>query len=115
MNNTFIYRLGRISVFGDSTCFDSASKHTGMDCLFLMKDILEYSFESKMSPHYSKHTPIIADYVSKRLNRPKRMPGNSLRKFSHVLGRYLPTCQEKEFNILNFSEPPIDVNWKVAY
>jgi hypothetical protein len=84
-----------------------------MDCLFILKDMLDYAMEGNLAARYNSHSKIASDYVSKRLTRPKRMEGNSLRKYSRVVGKYLPLCQAKEYNRYNVSRPPVDVNWQV--
>lgn len=104
---------GRISVFGDSTCLDASATHTGMDCFVILKDMLDYAMDGKLASRYNSHSPISSDYVSKRLARPKRMEGNSLRKYSRVVGKYLPLCEEKGYNRYNTSRPPVDVNWQI--
>jgi len=97
---------GRIVVYGDSNCVDSA--HLTKDCWWLMDAILEYTSMSRLPGIFLEDgqpaavNPTLQS--TEMLTLPQRMDGNRLHRFSkvldtnigsgnHVNTRILPQCQ----------------------
>eukprot|EP01129_Flabellula_baltica_P013902 TRINITY_DN6554_c0_g1_i1.p1 TRINITY_DN6554_c0_g1~~TRINITY_DN6554_c0_g1_i1.p1 ORF type:complete len:945 (+),score=173.31 TRINITY_DN6554_c0_g1_i1:1-2835(+) len=93
---------GRISVFGDSSCFDEANQLKESDCLWLLKDIMSYASEGSMTPSLQNYEPLQSAFKSKRLSRPVRYGEKSNDELSE--------CENLHFvkNNLTFTE---GINW----
>lgn len=97
---------GRIVVYGDSNCIDSA--HLTKDCWWLMDAILEYTSMSRLPGVFVEDgQPAAVNPVLQSndiLALPQRMEGNRLHRFSkvletnigqdHISTKVLPSCRE---------------------
>jgi hypothetical protein len=88
--NTSLTTGGRIAVFGDSSCLDSANQRT--PCHWLLAKMLQYTSRGLVDENVFGVGNAVehldnADFVSDRLVLPSRLPPNEndLRKFSRVL------------------------------
>ena len=102
---------GRIVVYGDSNCVDSA--HLTKDCWWLMDAILEYTSMSRLPGVFIEDgqpaavNPALQS--TSMLDLPQRMEGNRLHRFSKVLDtsigrdhfntKILPKCPALDISV----------------
>ena len=102
---------GRIVVYGDSNCVDSA--HLTKDCWWLMDAILEYTSMSRLPGVFIEDgqpaavNPALQS--TSMLDLPQRMEGNRLHRFSKVLDtsigrdhfntKILPKCPTLDISV----------------
>jgi len=85
---------GRIVVYGDSNCIDSA--HLTKDCWWLMDAILEYTSMSRLPGVFLEDgqpaaiNPTLQS--TEMLTLPQRMEGNRLHRFSKVRKKIVKLC-----------------------
>jgi membrane-bound transcription factor site-1 protease len=110
---------GRIAVFGDSSCLDTAHQQT--PCFWLLGKVLQYTnrglidenaFGGESAVHLDQ-----ADYVSPQLSPPNRLPyaENDLKKFSRVLDTKavyrLPQCEARDYTKFKREENAVTIVW----
>lgn len=112
---------GRIAVYGDSNCLDSA--HLQKDCFWLMQHMLDYVTTGKFSDSFQKYArksgqETVSSHVIPVPGTlaPQRVQGSSLHRYSKVLDghvssllngrttRFLPNCISLKF------ETPVPLN-----
>jgi membrane-bound transcription factor site-1 protease len=105
---------GRIAVFGDSSCLDSANRLNNQpnnDCFWLLKDVLMFTGQGILSEDLVQYKPLESDYTSKRSTPPSRHEGSLLFKFSKVVGREA-SCEVLDFSRYNVTvNRPPPINW----
>jgi membrane-bound transcription factor site-1 protease len=102
---------GRVAVFGDSNCIDSA--HLQSDCFKLLDEILNYLSNGVVPNFINPAVPL-----SPAPFTPERMEGNRLHQFSKVLDpvdphqfRPLPACPQ-----FNWAKPrPINISSQLMW
>jgi membrane-bound transcription factor site-1 protease len=118
--NTTNTHGGRIAVFGDSSCLDTAHQQT--PCFWLLDKVLQYTtrglidentFGGELVTHLDQ-----ADYVSPQLTPPSRLPyaENDLKKFSRVLDTKavyrLPQCELRDYAKYKREESVVAISWE---
>jgi membrane-bound transcription factor site-1 protease len=101
---------GRIAVFGDSSCLDSAARLDRKNCFWLAKDIMLFTSQGILPSYTSSHNPLTTDFQSRRMGLPKRSEGNQLAKFSKVVGQDV-VCQNLDFQRFNQSDNVPVIRW----
>ncbi len=105
---------GRIAVFGDSSCLDSANRLNNQpnnDCFWLLKDVLMFTGQGILSEDLMQYKPLESDYTSKRSTPPSRHEGSLLFKFSKVIDREA-SCEILDFSRYNVTvNRPPPINW----
>jgi len=78
---------GRIVVYGDSNCLDSA--HMETDCLWFLDQLLNYTATGHIPDMFDEliGVPLLNDND----HVPKRLPGNKLHKYSKVVMANTPS------------------------
>jgi len=105
---------GRVTVFGDSSCLDTAGRTERKNCFWLAKEMLGYTSQAILPSFAQEHTRLKDNYVSKRLNEPERIEGNQLFKYSKVLGHLEPVCSQLAFQHVALSENNVaTLKWPV--
>ncbi|XP_042143236.1 membrane-bound transcription factor site-1 protease isoform X4 [Ixodes scapularis] len=108
---------GRIAVYGDSNCIDTA--HMQKECYWLLHALVQYSTTGLIAPFFESSSSLPASNGSLL---PKRMEGNRLHRYSKVLQnrpgvpelRALPPCPALNWAVplpLNQSAPSSTL-WK---
>jgi membrane-bound transcription factor site-1 protease len=89
-------QMGRIALYGDSNCLDSA--HLQKDCFWLIQDMLHYVTTGKLSDPFQKYARKTGqDVLSSSLaaaaesHPPQRVEGSSLYRYSKVLEGHVPS------------------------
>ncbi|XP_054714164.1 membrane-bound transcription factor site-1 protease-like [Uloborus diversus] len=77
---------GRIVVYGDSNCLDTA--HMQKDCFWLLDALLQYATTTHLPPIFEE---LKSDEVLDAKSLPQRMEGNHLYRYSKVLEHHLGT------------------------
>ncbi|XP_035231540.1 membrane-bound transcription factor site-1 protease-like [Stegodyphus dumicola] len=77
---------GRIVVYGDSNCLDTA--HMQKDCFWLLDALLQYATTTHVPPIFEE---LKSDLVLDAKDLPQRMEGNHLYRYSKVLEHHLGT------------------------
>ncbi|GFV43245.1 hypothetical protein TNCV_2049261 [Trichonephila clavipes] len=77
---------GRIAVYGDSNCLDTA--HMQKDCFWLLDALLQYTTTKHVPPLFEE---LKSDIVLDAKELPQRMEGNHLYRYSKVLEHHLGT------------------------
>lgn len=101
---------GRIAVFGDSSCLDSAARLERKNCFWLAKDIIMFTSQGILPPYTTGHNPLASEFRSKRMGLPKRTEGNQLAKYSKVVGQEA-ICQNLDFKRFNQSDTVPVIRW----
>ena len=90
-------QMGRLAVYGDSNCLDSA--HLRKDCFWLIQEMLEYVTTGKLSEAFQKYARKSGqDVVSTHMvagagtHPPQRVEGSSLHRYSKVLDGHSPSA-----------------------
>ncbi|XP_003739579.1 membrane-bound transcription factor site-1 protease [Galendromus occidentalis] len=97
-------KAGRLAVYGDSNCLDSA--HLKRECFWLLNAFLQWSTTGQAPPIFNRKDVRPKENEIATRSSAQRMKGNNLHKYSKVIGaagQHPPT----ECRILNFSEPVV--------
>ena len=105
---------GRIAIFGDSSCLDSASRSERKNCFWLAKEMLMYTSQALLPDFAREHASLREDYISKRLKEPTRIDGNQLFKYSKVLREIQPQCSQLTFQHVPITSN-VELKWPVRH
>jgi hypothetical protein len=104
---------GRIAIMGDSSCFDSTSK--GADCLWLIRDLLEYTNSltfptplQRLSLEVAVHQSPLPQLIPQRL-----APDESSEGFTRLPSGPIQCSFQLFRDPVNLRGNPIDVVWQV--
>lgn len=101
---------GRIAVFGDSSCLDTANKYVDAPCFWLLNDLLDFSSKGKLPQHFTIYPPLTGEFISQRLAQPERLEGNKLYMFSKVIDK---TASCSSLNFVNgSSDDSLVISWR---
>jgi len=111
---------GRIAVFGDSSCLDTAHQRT--PCYWLLGKLLQYTnkglIDENLFGGQSATRLEQADFTSSHLTPPSRLPyvENDLKKFSRVLDSKavyrVPECKVREYHKYKKEENAVVITWE---
>lgn len=100
---------GRIAVFGDSSCLDSANNREW--CLWLLEDFLQYSMRVSFPESLSTFKPLHQAFKTEN-PLPQRLEGNDLYKYSKVVG-HSASCKKMTFKRYNQTDEVVKIVWEV--
>ncbi|XP_013785055.1 membrane-bound transcription factor site-1 protease-like [Limulus polyphemus] len=95
---------GRVVVYGDSNCLDSA--HIQKDCFWLLEAVLQYASTGNLASVFETLKPFS---VPPAFDLPQRMEGNHLYRYSKVLEHHLGTPQTRPL------PPCLHLSWTTPF
>ncbi|XP_023211189.1 membrane-bound transcription factor site-1 protease-like [Centruroides sculpturatus] len=85
-----IETAGRIAIYGDSNCLDTA--HMQKECFWLLEALMQYATTNHMSPMFKD---LKSENILSFKELPQRMDGNHLYRYSKVLEDHMGTGQTR--------------------
>lgn len=119
--------MGRIAIFGDSSCLDDISK--SHHCYWLLESLLTFTNEKSYfyflffmyiflvidETLFKLIKPLTESYKNNFINIPKSLESSHLKKYSKVIEKSV-SCKIidfKRYNISNEKEEFIEITWEV--